>query len=86
MSFNGDKIKSTIGVVLGLTSLFVFIYLIRFATGNDIWYDEVFSLSFANRSFGEIAAFTARDVHPPFYYFYLDFLLLQNYLPLKMIK
>ncbi len=71
MSFNGDKIKSTIGVVLGLTSLFVFIYLIRFATGNDIWYDEVFSLSFANRSFGEIAAFTARDVHPPFYYYYL---------------
>ncbi|WP_029231323.1 glycosyltransferase family 39 protein [Butyrivibrio sp. VCB2006] len=71
MSFNGEKIKNTIGAVLGFIAFIVFIYIIRFAMGNDVWYDEVFSLSFAEHNFSDITALTSRDVHPPLYYCYL---------------
>lgn len=38
---------------------------------EDIWFDEVFSMRFLEKSYGEIAALTAADVHPPLYYWYL---------------
>lgn len=37
----------------------------------DVWYDEIFSLKLASMSYKDIVAMTARDVHPPMYYWYL---------------
>ena len=39
--------------------------------GNDIWFDEVFSMKFIEHGYGKVADLTAADVHPPFYYWYL---------------
>ena len=44
------------------------------AQGDDIWYDEVFSLVFSKRSVKELIYLTSNDVHPPFYYIYLKFM------------
>ena len=52
-------------------SAIILIVCIRSGMGEDIWFDEVFSMNFFKRSYGEIAALTAADVHPPFYYWYL---------------
>ena len=38
---------------------------------EDIWYDEVFSVIYARKSFKDIIYLTGNDVHPPLYYFYL---------------
>lgn len=40
---------------------------------QNIWTDEAFTIDLLNRqhTFGEIAAYTATDVHPPLYYFIL---------------
>ena len=35
---------------------------------QDIWYDELFTVSMAEHSYGELVRFTAADVHPPLYY------------------
>lgn len=58
-------------MLLLIASAALFLHAMLYGFQDDIWYDEVFSLSFAKMSFSDIAAFTARDVHPPFYYFYL---------------
>lgn len=63
--------KKLLGGIFYLISIVCFAYICRFAMGNDIWYDEVFSLAFVKKSYGEIIALTSRDVHPPLYYFYL---------------
>lgn len=39
--------------------------------GQSIWYDEAFSLLLARHDFAGIAARTARDIHPPLYYWLL---------------
>lgn len=52
---------------------FVFICLVFACLKEDIWFDEVFSASFARHSYSEITSLTAEDVHPPLYYFYLKF-------------
>ena len=36
---------------------------------NDIWYDELFTVGMIEHSYGDLVALTARDVHPPLYYF-----------------
>ena len=52
-------------------SLLVMIICVKYIIADDIWYDEVFSLKFAENSYTQIASLTASDVHPPFYYWYL---------------
>ena len=64
-------IKDILGFFLLLISLFLLGKMIRFCLSPDIWYDEVFSTKMISGSFKEITRFTARDVHPPFYYWYL---------------
>ena len=71
MNSYSKKVKEIVGYLLGLISCIIFIHLFKYSLGNDIWYDEVFSLFFTKHNFGEIISLTARDVHPPFYYFYL---------------
>lgn len=40
---------------------------------NDIWYDELFTVGMIEHSYGDLIAFTARDVHPPLYYCIVKF-------------
>ncbi len=60
-----------IGVIftlLGFVALGVCIY---HGLGEDIWFDEVFSVKFMEHGYAEIAKLTSVDVHPPMYYWYL---------------
>lgn len=66
-----EKWKNGCGIfflILGILSFFVCLFQ---AFGQDIWYDEVFSVKFIQHSYKEIAVLTGRDVHPPLYYWYL---------------
>lgn len=51
--------------------LLIALSLCFLAVGDEIWYDEAFSVSVVKHSFSDIIAFTAADVHPPLYYFIL---------------
>ncbi|MBD5503785.1 MAG: hypothetical protein HDR09_08610 [Lachnospiraceae bacterium] len=42
---------------------------------NDIWYDELFTVGMIEHSYGDLIAFTARDVHPPLYYCIVKFII-----------
>lgn len=67
----GKKLKNGCGIlflILGILSFFVCLFQ---AFGQDIWFDEVFSVNFIQHSYKEIAALTGKDVHPPLYYWYL---------------
>lgn len=55
-------------LILGILSFFVCLFQ---AFGQDIWFDEVFSVNFIQHSYKEIAVLTGKDVHPPLYYWYL---------------
>lgn len=66
-----EKWKNGCGIfflILGILSFFVCLFQ---AFGQDIWYDEVFSVNFIQHSYKEIAVLTGKDVHPPLYYWYL---------------
>ena len=68
-----EKWKNGCGIlflILGILSFFVCLFQ---AFGQDIWFDEVFSVNFIQHSYKEIAALTGKDVHPPLYYWYLKF-------------
>lgn len=66
-----EKWKNGCGIlflILGILSFFVCLFQ---SFGQDIWFDEVFSVNFIQHSYREIAALTGKDVHPPLYYWYL---------------
>lgn len=69
-----DK-KSTIEYVISFVMLAIAVWgtwtIVTKTTGNDIWYDEVFSMVFAGKPVKEVISLTAADVHPPLYYIYL---------------
>ncbi len=46
---------------------------LSFISKASVWHDEGYSLMLAPQSIGQIVARTARDVHPPLYYFALHF-------------
>lgn len=60
-----------IGIITFGISIYVAILILLQTGDGDIWYDEVFSVAFAQRSWSDIVKYTAMDVHPPLYYFYL---------------
>lgn len=66
-----SNLKSVLGIMAFVFSGAFFIYILKFAFGADIWYDEVFSLMFVRGGIPDIIKATARDVHPPLYYIYL---------------
>ena len=55
-----------IGFIVAAIYCLVRAFLLTFST--DIWYDELFSMEFAKRPFGELISLTSKDVHPPLYY------------------
>ncbi len=65
------KLKDVIGILLLFCGLYILGKLIGFCFSEDIWYDEVFSAGMMRYSYKEIMEFTAKDVHPPLYYWYL---------------
>ncbi len=65
--------KNLIGGAFFLAALICFVRSVSLCFSIDIWYDELFSMEFASRSFSEIVSLTSRDVHPPLYYMILRF-------------
>lgn len=63
--------KNGTGIVMSVLAFLVFLLCVSKGLGEDIWFDEVFSVNFIRHGYGEIASLTAQDVHPPFYYWYL---------------
>ena len=66
-----DRIKDIAGIICFAISLVAILTVCRYISGDDIWYDETFSMGFIRGSFSDIISLTAKDVHPPFYYIYL---------------
>lgn len=67
----GKKWKNGCGVLFLFLGILSFFVCLLQAFGQDIWFDEVFSVNFIQHSYREIAALTGKDVHPPLYYWYL---------------
>ena len=67
----GKKLKNGCGVLFLFLGILSFLVCLLQAFGQDIWFDEVFSVNFIQHSYREIAALTGKDVHPPLYYWYL---------------
>lgn len=70
MMWKKEKIscQSIIGWLLSGISILMLIKSVMLCFCNDIWYDELFTVGMIEHSYGELIAFTARDVHPPLYY------------------
>ncbi len=60
-------------VFLSVISLAIAGAYVSLCFNQNIWTDEAFTVDLLNhkKTFGEIAAYTATDVHPPLYYFIL---------------
>ncbi len=43
----------------------------RLCFADGVWYDELFTMGLTERSFRDLTALTARDVHPPVYYYFV---------------
>ncbi len=71
-----SRIRNVIGALLLTASFAMLILMICCIRGNDIWYDEIFSLVYAGKDPGTLISLTGADVHPPFYYFYLKAVIL----------
>lgn len=67
------QIKAAAGIIFLGISLFLLVKMGLYCFSSDIWYDEVFSVNLISLSYRDIAEFTAGDVHPPLYYWYLKF-------------
>ena len=75
-----DKIKKEIGkwkygdwfgLCFLLAAAGMLTVSVRLCFADGIWYDELYTMGLTRRGFGELTALTARDVHPPFYYYYV---------------
>lgn len=68
-----EKWKNGCGILFLILGILSFFVCLLQAFGQDIWFDEVFSVNFIQHSYKEIAVLTGKDVHPPLYYWYLKF-------------
>lgn len=64
-------IENILRVIMIIISIIGVMIICMHICGEDIWYDEVFSVEFAKRPVGEMIYLTSNDVHPPLYYLYL---------------
>lgn len=60
-----------LGVVFFAVGCGMMVLSARLCFADGIWYDELFTMGLTERSFGELTALTARDVHPPVYYYFV---------------
>ena len=70
-SINLEKYEKWIGFIFLAAAAGMLILSVRLCFADGIWYDELFTMGLTGKSFGEAKALTARDVHPPFYYYYV---------------
>ncbi|MDD6202833.1 MAG: hypothetical protein PUB13_07840 [Lachnospiraceae bacterium] len=70
-TIDSQKKDNCIGFFFIVSAISLFIFFVTQCFSNDIWYDEVYSMVMSSCSYREIVEITAKDVHPPFYYFYL---------------
>ncbi len=72
-----QKQKMAGGDILGYLLLGVSVMMLgkslTLCFSSDIWYDELFTVGMIEHSYGDLVAFTARDVHPPLYYCIVKF-------------
>lgn len=61
--------KQGLGMLFLAAGLILLGNSIHMSFCDDIWYDELFTIGLIQHSYGELTAFTARDVHPPLYYY-----------------
>lgn len=57
--------------LLVLTGGVTYGIIMMVSLGQSVWFDEGYSISLAQQSYGELLALTAVDAHPPFYYLLL---------------
>ena len=57
--------------MLGVAALLAAAVSLFIGLQQSVWFDEAYSISVAEHSFGEIIRLTADDVHPPVYYWLL---------------
>jgi uncharacterized membrane protein len=58
-------------VAVGLTTVLLYVIIMILAQGQNVWFDEGYSIQLARRPIAELIALTAVDAHPPFYYLLL---------------
>lgn len=63
-----DGILKYTGMFLFAMAVFCVVRSFMLCGGDDIWYDEVFTIEFCKRPLGEMISLAAKDVHPPLYY------------------
>lgn len=59
------------GMVFFAAALGMLLVSVRLCFADGIWYDELFTMGLTEKGFGELTALTARDVHPPVYYYFV---------------
>lgn len=65
------KYDEWLGLLFLAASVIMLGISVRLCFADGIWYDELYTMGLTNRSFADLTALTARDVHPPFYYYYV---------------
>ena len=71
MQFVKKLLYNFIVLLLYAVALWGSVCIFKVLWGNDIWYDEIFSIVYSQNKISDMIMLTAGDVHPPFYYFYL---------------
>jgi len=62
------KVNDIFGIIFYIVAGLLLINCIRLCAGNDIWYDEIFSMEFVTRPISQMLEIAMKDVHPPLYY------------------
>ncbi len=65
------KIEDWSGMFFLTAAFGMLILSARLCFADGIWYDELFTMGLTGSSFQELTTYTAKDVHPPFYYYYV---------------
>ncbi len=65
--------REIVGYLLLAVSVILLGRSVTLCFSRDIWYDELFTVGMIEHSYGDLIAFTARDVHPPLYYCIVKF-------------
>ena len=58
-------------VIIGIAVIATYVSIMWLASGQNIWFDEGYSILLAKKSIHDLLALTAVDAHPPFYYLLL---------------
>lgn len=66
--------KDVMGYFFLGISVMMLVKSLMLCFSSDIWYDELFTVGMIEHSYGDLIAFTARDVHPPLYYCIVKFI------------